>query len=277
MGKKSSVEKWIYIASSPVLDGLKIGFHTGTFYALYKRYQTTLTNKVFFTLFRTETPEIHEKQIHRILMPYNISNEIFQNSEELYQLYCYMCKCVTDCERIRCYSRERYFVNRTKGVWQYQKEETKEENSINEIVDDILKSGSINTIKEEEEEQETEETREDSINDNIPNSNSINTKENLEEEELEEKIIEKVFSKTEEKEGKIMEKTLGGMVDFFDIMEELSNIEDLYQMKNEEIMDDVHKHLEELNIEDNQYTDNPFAKWAFKGKINIRKRPSGAY
>lgn len=293
MGKKSSVEKWIYIASSPVLDGLKIGFHTGTFYALYKRYQTTLTNKVFFTLFRTETPEIHEKQIHRIFTPYNISNEIFQNSEELFQLYCYMCKCITGCEKIRCYSRERYFVNRTKGVWQYQKEETKEENSINEIVDDILKSGSINNkseleedLEQEKEELEEEIKEEDEIIDNILKTVSINTKGKLEEID-EEKITEKIFSKSEEKEKELsVHKTSKGTSGFFDIMEELSNVEDLYQMKDckgdkyfedKLKIEDVDRHFKELDIEDNEYTDNPFAKWAFKGAINTRKRPTGTY
>ena len=45
---------YIYICRSPILKGCcKIGYHRGTPYQLYKRYQTALTNKVFFFLFET--------------------------------------------------------------------------------------------------------------------------------------------------------------------------------------------------------------------------------
>src|SRR5437762_14062602 len=106
--RSENPSSYIYICFSPVLKGYKIGFHRGTPYQLFKRYQTTLTNKVFFYLFSSDTPEEDEKIIHRILKPYNISNEIFriEDDDHLQYLFGYMAKMVSGCDRAILYSRE---------------------------------------------------------------------------------------------------------------------------------------------------------------------------
>jgi len=145
MNRRTSKNRYLYICESPVLAAYKIGYHTGEQYALYKRYQTALTNKVSFMLFATDHPERNEKILHRILQPYKIDNELFHKSDDLLHLYCYMAKAVTGCDIIKCYSREKYGYLRDKNIWQYQKLETQEEDKINNTINNIIKSGYIIT------------------------------------------------------------------------------------------------------------------------------------
>ncbi len=149
MNRRTSKDRYIYICESPVLNGYKIGYHTGDLIKLYRRYQTAFTNKVSFTLFETDHPEKHEQIIHRILTPYQISNELFLRSDDLYTLYCYMVKCVTGCDKAKCYSRDKYDFSRDRNKWQYQKLEDKESELVNKSIDDVLKSGCI-TINDDE-------------------------------------------------------------------------------------------------------------------------------
>lgn len=145
MNRRTSKNRYLYICESPVLNAYKIGYHTGELYGLYKRYQTPLTNKVCFIIFPTDHPERNEKILHRVLEPYKIDNELFQKSDDLFQMYCYMAKAITGCDRIKCYSREKYGYPRDKNKWEYQKLETKEEDAINIIVNNIIKTGNIIT------------------------------------------------------------------------------------------------------------------------------------
>ena len=143
MVKEDPKNSYIYICESPVLNGYKIGYHKGLPVNLYRRYQTPFTNKVSFTLFPTDVPVKHEKVLHRIINPYRISNELFIKTPELYNMYCYMARCITNCQRVRCYSREKYGFPRYKALWKYQEYETKEENEINKNIDYIWNTGNI--------------------------------------------------------------------------------------------------------------------------------------
>lgn len=156
-------DTFLYICRSPVLNGCKIGYHTGSFYSLFKRYQTSFTSGVFFYLFETKSPEDHEKIVHRILRPYNISNEVFKTDKDnhLFYMYCYISKMVTNCEKIKCYSREKYGFSRIQGKWQYEKLERADEEYINDIVINIEKNGIIepkcsNEIEKVDEEEDEE-------------------------------------------------------------------------------------------------------------------------
>jgi len=99
------MEQYIYICESPVLNAYKIGYHTGTPYALHMRYQTSYGSSVSFSLFKTDMTRIHETIIHQILGPYKITNEIFHKNDQLYLFYCYIIKNVTNCETMTLYSQ----------------------------------------------------------------------------------------------------------------------------------------------------------------------------
>ena len=189
MSKKDIKNSYIYICESPVLNGYKIGYHKGLPVNLYRRYQTPFTNKVSFTLFPTDIPIKHEKVLHRILNPYRISNELFMKSKELFNLYCYMAKCITNCQRIQCYSREKYGFPRYKGLWNYQKLETEEENKINKDFEYIWETGYIPGDEESSPQSTSEDTEE--LTTGVENLN-INDSQDGEplEEALEEKLID---------------------------------------------------------------------------------------
>jgi hypothetical protein len=206
----SSEIECIYICQSPVLNGCKIGYHKGSPYALHKRYQTPFTNNVFFFIFDSKNPEEHEKIVHRILKPYNISNEIFIKKEELILMYCYMAKMVTGCERLKCYSREKYGFPRSKGKWNYLKKEMEEENELNDVLKGIEKTAIINF---------------NSLPDEVHN--------------MEEKMI-----------GLTLE-------------EAPSSPSSPSSLPTE---GDSYLPTEEMTEMEDKYVDNPFGKWAFKGK-----------
>lgn len=227
ISKKDPKDSYIYICESPVLNGYKIGYHKGLTVNLYRRYQTPFTNKVSFTLFPTEFPIKQEKTLHRILNPYRISNEVFRKAPELFNLYCYMAKCVTNCERIQCYSREKYGFPRYKGLWNYQKLETEEENKVNDAVDLIWETGDI--PGEDDEDMLSEDVSGDSAQ-----TYSVRSEINIED-------VSENISKLniEDNQDIPPENEINGSVE-----------EDPF-MSQEEI--------------DQKYADNPFRKWAYKG------------
>ena len=123
-------EKYIYICSSPLLRGYKIGYHTGTPHQLFKRYQTAFTNMVYFTLFTSSDVERDEAIIHRILAPYRIANEVF-SEEGAYIHYCFIAKAVTGCDEVMLYSKEKYGFTQKQNPCQYYKREKAEQDELN--------------------------------------------------------------------------------------------------------------------------------------------------
>lgn len=232
--KKDPKHNYIYICESPILTGYKIGYHRGLPVDLYRRYQTPFTNKVSFTLFPTEFPIKQEKVLHRILNPYRISNEVFQKTPELFNLYCYMAKCITNCQRIQCYSREKYGFPRYKGLWNYQKLETEEENKINDAVNLIWKTGNI--PGEDDQDMLSKDT----------------TGEDVSREDDQDML-------SEDTSGEDVSENLSKL-NIEDISENLSklNIEDISDKEEE----DPFMSQEEI---DQKYADNPFRKYAYRG------------
>ncbi len=140
----TNMDKYLYICTSPLLNTYKIGFHNGSAYALFKRYQTALGDQVEFVMFHTPKPEEHEKILHRILQPYRENNEHFRKEEGgIFYVYCYMAKCVTGCEKVVLYSRRKYGYMREKAKWQYEKSERDDEMHLNNIIHNIEKTANI--------------------------------------------------------------------------------------------------------------------------------------
>lgn len=251
MTKKQAVpSSYIYMCQSPVLKGCKIGYHKGTPYSLYRRYQTPLTNKVFFHLFPSESPEEHEKIIHRILRPYNISNELFriEDDDHLPYLFGYMAKMVSGCDRVKLYSREKYGYSRAKGKWTYEKTEKEEEEEYNKILEQIERTGVITT-----------DTKDPPSN---PSSPEVSIEPPVFEESsvLEDSSVLDESPITKDIATQMEQLTLETPKEELDIDMTKLNISEISESKME------------VEEPEDKYIDNPFGQWAFKGQVYREKR-----
>lgn len=270
MTKKQTLQSsYIYICQSPVLRGYKIGYHKGTPYSLYRRYQTPLTNKVFFYLFPTETPEEHEKIVHRILRPYNISNELFriEDDDHLQYVFGYMAKMVSGCDRVKLYSRERYGYPRNKGKWIYEKAEKEEEEEYNKILGQIEQTGIITTNKNVS--PNFSSPIEHSIIIIPPVLENPNPNPNIKsiDDDISMSMDKLSISEYSQVKNEAKELTEDGYPQFDDEAKELITEDGYLQF------DDKAKELTEDEAKEDKYIDNPFSQWAFKGQIfqEIRK------
>lgn len=250
---------YIYVCRSPILKGCcKIGFHKGTPYSLYKRYQTPFTNKVFFYLFATETPEQDEKIIHRILKPYNISNELFriEDDDHLQYVFGYMAKMVTGCDRAILYSREKYGFPRSKGKWPYEKAEKKDEEIYNSVLDKIVTTGGIiESPEDNSDDKHSEESIDENTEETIVDQEMV-----IEQEEdgkdTEEEII---CSQQEDKKGDVDE----------EMSSHMSKLEMEEKINRSQVILESPEDVEDIQ---EKYVDNPFGKWSFKGTAYEEKR-----
>lgn len=258
--------QFVYICSSPVLCGHKIGYHNGNVSALFKRYQTSLTNMVNFVLFPSTTPEHAEVIIHRILAPYKISNEVFcaeHESQNLHIYYCYIAKAVTGCAEVLLYSREKYGLVRQCDRWRFQKMEMDEQEQLNTKLISMTSPYNV-------------------YNQYVPQK-KIPTKPHLSQLELIQKQSAQLWESLSA--GKSNFINWGAPLSTTDIFQPPNNEDDIEKAELENA--ELEKALAEVTLEDqydqnsesesnnydyevteNMYPGNPFAQWAYRGPKN---------
>lgn len=247
--------EFLYICESPVLNGYKIGYHSGHPNTLHDRYRTPFGNCVSFTLFSTNDKVQHEAIVHRIFEPYKITNEIFLKNDKLYLFYCFILKCTTG-------SNPRLFSKDYGKGFKEIKSDMQREAALNErilkinpceaihmpdcLIDDIeleeinerfqymnLKKNDSNSLSQKYSE----------ILDAIPSGDGMNDEDNIE-------MIDDIQEIKDETRTPVK----------LEMREEIKILEEL--KKEEE------KKYKEVDLRNN-YINNPFSRWAAHGRIRI--------